>query len=209
MKISVRFLALSLLFVSHSAYANGSSPLAALSDAEKSYYAKVFDYTMDTIKSGEKYDWASYSGKGSINVEKTFVSKSGAVCRPFNEAFNVGGHEGIDKGVGCKRRGKDGWCKLDLGKEAKTCALEDSPRMFGGVNVNLPGANVPPINMPPGGGLNAPAGQAPNVKPNVDTGSKKEVTGKSYADTVTGTAGDAAGPAVAHGMSWFSETFLR
>jgi len=186
------------------------SPLTYLADPEKTYYEKVFNYTMQVIKPGEKYDWASYSGKGSITVDSVFVSKSGAICRNFSESFTVQGQQGIDKGTGCKRGGQDGWCKLDLNKEAKTCSFEDTSRMFGGVNITAPTVNAPNIGVVGAPGINPNLNVNTNVNTDVNTGvSKKDLTTKNYADTVTGNAGKGAGQAAGGIVSWFSSTFLR
>ena len=126
----MRYFPAILLFIASPSLAAEVQPLALLADAEQSYYTQIFDYTMDNIKPDGHFDWASYSGKGSIAPDKSFVSKSGAVCRNFTETYNVQGHAGGDKGIGCKRVGKDGWCKLKEGN-ALTCALEHPSYLSG------------------------------------------------------------------------------
>ena len=220
------------LFVAN-AYAAVPSPLASLSDAEKTYYEKVFDYSMDTVQGGGKYEWKSYSGNGAISIADTFVSKSGATCRNFTETFVVQGQNGIDKGVGCKRRGQDGWCKLDLNK-AKTCSFEDTSRMFGGVGVDAPNVNVSapnitvgPVNVPTvsggssasssGGGVNSDfkfhsgssGGSGSSGSSSGGGSNNNNGSGKSVADSVTGTAGHAASSATSTGISWFQSVFGR
>ena len=182
------------------------SPLSQLSDPEKTYYTKIFDYTMQTVPVDGTYQWASYDGKGSITLSNPFTSKSGAICRNFTESFVVKGQSGADKGVGCKRNGADGWCKLDA-SNAMTCAMEDPAFMFGDVNVpNVTMPNIAPINGP--GGNSGSGISGPNANVNVDTsGAPKNVTSKSYSDSVTGNAGKAAGSAASNGLSWFTSTF--
>lgn len=192
-------------------YAGQVSPLASLGDAEKTYYEKVFDYSMETVKPGQHYSWASYSGNGVMTIGNTFISKSGATCRNFDETFTVQGKNGIDKGVGCKRRGQEGWCKLGLEK-AQTCSFEDTTRMFGGVMIDTPniGHSTAPINVPSADvGSSEGAGVSVNPSMPQSTYSSKDVNAKSYSDTVTGNAGKAAGSATANGLSWFTSTFLR
>lgn len=99
------------------------SALKLLGDSEKSYYDLVFNYTMDAIKADGKYSWQSYGGHGTISVSDSYVSKSGATCRNFAETFTVQGVVGENEGVGCKRVGYDGWCKLRM-SDARTCAME-------------------------------------------------------------------------------------
>ncbi len=99
------------------------APLKYLSEAERAYYEKVFDYAMDTVKPDGKYSWNSYSGNGTITLSDTYVSKSGATCRNFAEIFTVQGASGDNEGVGCKREAYSGWCKLKL-NDALTCAME-------------------------------------------------------------------------------------
>ena len=201
-----------LLLPAATSYAAQMSPLALLADAEKTYYENIFDYSMVTVQPNQKYDWASYSGKGTITLGDTFISKSGATCRNFHETFIVQGHNGIDQGVGCKRRGKDGWCKLDLNK-AKTCSFEDTSRMFGGVGIDTPNINTPTIgaiNTPTLGGTGSNTISAPNVNTDINSPvAKKDVTAKNYTDSVTGNAGKAADSAASNGLNWFKDTFLR
>jgi hypothetical protein len=104
------------------------SPLTLLADAEKAYYNLVFNYTMETVKADGKYSWASYSGNGTITVSDSYVSKSGATCRNFAEIFTVQGVGGDNEGVGCKRVGSEGWCKLKM-NHALTCAMEPKSNM--------------------------------------------------------------------------------
>lgn len=189
------------------------SPLAALTDPEKDYYEKVFDYTMDYVNAGTQYSWASYGGKGTIQAGEPFTSKSGTLCRNFSENFTVHNKQGIDKGFGCKRKGKKGWCKLDQDKEAKTCSFEDTSRMFGGISLSVPGMANPSMGV--GGAdintnINTDINTNANVNTNVDTGiSSKDVSAKGYADTVTSSAGKSAGTAISNGVKWFGETFSR
>ena len=117
-----------LMLVIAPAYAAQQSLLASLSDAEKSYYIKVFDYTMETVKAGEPYGWESYNGKGSIVAGEPFASKSKALCRKFTESYAIGGKNGGGGGVACRRDGDNGWCRLRE-TDALTCAME-SPNYF-------------------------------------------------------------------------------
>lgn len=102
-----------------------TSTLGELTNPEKEYYEQVFSYAMAAIQPGKHYDWKSYSGGGKITVDKVFTSKSGATCRKFQETFIINNHEGKNEGVGCKREGRDGWCKLKS-TDALTCAMEPS-----------------------------------------------------------------------------------
>jgi hypothetical protein len=97
--------------------------LRSLSDSERAYYNLVFDYVMETIKADGKYEWASYSAKGTLTVSEAYISKSGSTCRNFAEVFTVHGLQGENEGIGCKRRGYQGWCKLGI-NDAGTCSME-------------------------------------------------------------------------------------
>ena len=66
-----------------------------------------------------------------------FVSKSKANCRKFTETFTVAGKNGEGYGVGCKREGSEGWCKLKT-SNAHTCAMEP-PRNI--IQERIRGAN--------------------------------------------------------------------
>lgn len=188
------------------------SPLVGLSDAEQSYHEQVFDYTMDNIQPGDKFDWASYSGKGSISVGKPFVSKSGAHCRDYTEKFTVQEQKGEVKGISCKRAGSDGWCKLKIG-DALTCAMEKPAYNLNTPSVNAPNANVN-INV---GGVGSVG--TPNVNTNVNTNvnspmpadrksdGKGDPTAQGYADAVTGNAGKAAGSFSGSAIQWFNNMF--
>jgi hypothetical protein len=106
-----------------SAVALDDSPLKLLESSERAYYDLVFNYTMDAIRADGKYSWQSYGGQGTISVSDSYISKSGATCRNFAEIFTVQGVAGENEGVGCKRVGYDGWCKLRM-TDARTCAME-------------------------------------------------------------------------------------
>ena len=190
--------------------AQTSDPLSKLSDAEKTYYLKIFDYTMDVVKDNDKYRWASYGGTGSITVGSQFSSKSGTICRNFNETFTVQGVAGADKGIGCKRRGRDGWCKLDLSK-AQSCSFEDPPFSFGTTTITTPSVNVGGSAGSADTGNSGGSVSAPTNMGNGSTGDhgvkKGDITAKKYSDTVTSGAGQAAGNAATNGLSWFTNTF--
>jgi surface antigen len=179
--------------------------LARLSDAEQSYHEKIFDYAMETVKPGESYTWESYGGKGIIAIGERFVSKSKSTCRSFTESFTAGGAQGSYEAIACKRTGKEGWCTLKK-TDALTCAMERTSVIATGV----PGVNIPKGNVDlgkPAGGVGSVG--APDVTvngPDVAMPSQKEA-GTSYADTVTGTAGNAAGPATGGAIRWFNDTF--
>lgn len=104
------------------------SPFAVLSEASQAYYELVYVYAMEAMQPGQGYAWESYEASGSIIPERPFTSKSGSTCRGFSEEYTIGGKKGHDKGVACKRVGKEGWCRLKA-SDAMTCALEtpDNP----------------------------------------------------------------------------------
>jgi hypothetical protein len=184
-----------------------STSFVGLSDAEKSYYEKMFDYTMDTTAPGQGYEWQTYGAKGKIIADKVFVSKSKGQCRNFSELFYVGKTAYPYDGVACKRQGSSGWCRLKQ-DDALTCALERSGTV---VRVGVPG--VPSmsgnVNIPVGAGagigkVGTPSGpDGPEIDGKID----QKKAGQGYADTVTGTAGNAAGPATSNGIKWFNDTF--
>ncbi len=95
-----------------------------LNDKQREEYLKVFNYTMDSKADDISYHWKSGTASGDIRAGKKYISKSKSVCRNFSETYKVGDEKGQAKGAGCKRKGKPGWCKLDLEKDALTCALE-------------------------------------------------------------------------------------
>jgi len=169
------------LFFSSGAFA---SPLNGLSEAEQSYHDKVFDYTMDTVNPDNKYDWASYSGNGSIKVGKPFISKSSANCREFTEDYTVQGTEGKSKGYGCKRAGGNGWCRLKS-DEALTCALEQPAYRFGGGSVDMPSVNMP------NGGIGAIG--SPNVNVDVNINTPNVDTSNIHAPHLSGGGGNSGG----------------
>jgi surface antigen len=106
-----------------------SESSSGLSDAERAYYEKVFEYTMEAVKADQSYAWESYGGKGKITAGKPFISKSKATCRKFKESFTIGGRQGTDQGFGCKREGRGGWCRLKP-KDALTCVMEPPGSML-------------------------------------------------------------------------------
>jgi hypothetical protein len=206
MRILVAIAFLSLLSP-WTAMAAATSPLARLAPAEQTYYAKSFNYTMDNIQPGQKFDWASYSGKGSITVDKPFVSKSGSSCRNFTETFTVKGVSGGDRGVGCKRGGEEGWCRLSP-SSALTCALDEPANSLG---IDLPSVNIGGVDVNlDTGAPSAPSGSTPGVSMNVDTGGhhrSSDTSGADVADSITTKAGKAAGQATGGFVGWFAKTF--
>ena len=160
-----------------------SASFSALSDAEKAYYEKMFDYSMDMMRPGQGYDWQTYGGKGKITAGEPFVSKSNVHCRPFDEVFYAGETPYRYEGIACKRQGREGWCRLKK-TDALTCALErmESPVTKGARQVILKGgevvdsiagtnigggADVPSgsVSAPGGPSLNAPDVKSPKLEP--------------------------------------------
>lgn len=209
MKTRTPVLFLVALLFAFPAFAKGqASSLSLLTDAERSYYDQIFGYTMDNTAAGQKFDWASYSGHGSIHVEEVFVSKSGYPCRPYSETFNVQKIDGAYKGIACKRQGKEGWCRLKPGN-ANTCAMEDRSFMFAMPSMSMPNVTIGAVGNPLDG-VSAPS--APQINgPAIDPGNAKapDTAGADYATTVTSNAGKAAGSAASNGLGWFAKTFGR
>jgi len=211
MKIKIAALFLVLFLAASPALAkNQPSSLSLLSNAERSYYDQIFGYTMDNTPAGDRRQWTSYGGNGSIHVDEIFLSKSGSPCRNYSEIFKVQNVDGAYHGTACKRQGKDGWCRLKPGN-ANTCAMEDPgfmfsmPTMSSGPDISI-GAVGNPLQ-----GINAPSAPtfATDFKTDTPQGKKSDGAGADYATTVTGNAGKAAGAAASNGISWFAKTFGR
>jgi hypothetical protein len=105
------------------------NPFAHLNDAEREYYDKSFDYALETLKDDGVYEWRTATANGVIRAGKRFISKSKSTCRSFSESYTLGKYSGGMKGFGCKREGKDGWCKL---RESSmlSCAFEPPQTVF-------------------------------------------------------------------------------
>lgn len=180
-----------------------------LSDVEKGYYIKVFDYVMNVLKDNESYAWQSSDvNTGKITVGTLFTSKSSSLCRPFSESFVIGDYQGNYDGIACKRGGSEGWCRLKK-SDALTCALEDPANT---INFNFPGVNTHvTIGTPSIGSSGTPAINAPQTPhvggnaPQLPAGSKP--SGGDVADKVTGAAGSVAGPVTGGAIKWFNSTF--
>jgi hypothetical protein len=123
MRLLLAFTAVLALSMPRFGMALDDLALRSLSDTERAYYNLVFDYVMETIKADGKYEWASYSAKGTLTVSEAYISKSGSTCRNFAEVFTVHGLQGENEGIGCKRKGYQGWCKLGI-NDAGTCSME-------------------------------------------------------------------------------------
>lgn len=119
---------LAALWLPAAALAASAAP-PGLEGAEKDYYDQIFLYAMEALSPGQHYDWKSYGANGSISVGERFAGNSGTTCRPFSESFTIGGKSGAFIGTGCKRMGKDGWCKLKPRSGMTSCALE-TPNLF-------------------------------------------------------------------------------
>ena len=208
-----------------------ASPLNGLTEAEQAYHDKIFDYVMDTVNPDQKYDWSSYSGKGSIEVGKPFVSKSRSNCREFTENYTVQGSAGKSKGYGCRRSNGGGWCRLKA-DEVLTCALERRGFSVGGGGSSGGGGSysvdAPDVNMPSGGIGNV---GSPNVNVNIDTsgikgpnthgsgnhggnqnqqqktGDVKRGEASDTAYSVTDTLGNGAAKGTGAAIGWFQDMF--
>jgi len=99
------------------------SSLRELTDVEQKYYREIFDYTMTAVPAGESFEWQTVNGMGKIHASTPFTSKSGAFCRNFWETYAIGGENGKNEGIACKRDGQEGWCRLKK-THALTCAME-------------------------------------------------------------------------------------
>jgi hypothetical protein len=186
-----------------------------LSSAEKNYYIQIFNYTMDNIAAETPHPWRSSDLSGGvIQAGDSFISKSKASCRPYSESFNINGYQGTHEGIACKRVGSEGWCRLKK-TDALTCALESGGSIAG---YPFPGLNDATPSLPAGsdaqlptggiGMVGKPATTAPGATPlDGPENHRGDKPGQSYADTVTGTAGGAAGPATGGALQWFNETF--
>ncbi len=206
MRIRPAIIVLALACLPVMAQAAGNPQTASLSSAEQAYYDMVFSYTMEVNEAGKPYAWESYNAKGSILPGERFVSKSGYTCRNFTQTFVIGGQNGKDGGVACKRLGRDGWCRLNHGN-ALTCAMEDSGPLIG--TPGIPAINAPSVSV--GGGnmdFRSPSmPHTPNMPSNLEAPDSGEPTAQGYADTVTGTAGEAAGSVARNAGSWFNSLF--
>jgi hypothetical protein len=175
-----------------------------LPQVEQSYYEQVFDYTMDNIPAGSHFDWQTYDANGSISIDKAFISPSGYTCRSFAESYTVGGHAQGDTGYACKRVGREGWCKL-APTNALTCAMENPS-----YHVSIPGMNVAAPNAP---GVNMNAPNMPGASMDISmpqrnkTYGDKDPSATEAANTITGTAGNAAGYVARNAGGWFSSLF--
>ena len=91
---------------------------------ELHYLERNFDYAMDNLPAGKHYDWKTASVTGRIAASEPFESKAKATCRAYTEVYVTSKRQGLTKGYGCKRQGKDGWCRLDA-QDVQSCALEE------------------------------------------------------------------------------------
>jgi len=212
MKFIVLFMAvLAPLLVSAAVWAKPQAmSFSQMSRAERSYYEQVYDYSMTTTKPGESYDWRTQNAAGRLTIGEAYTSKSGSLCRNFNEYLNIRGQMGQVQGVGCKRAGSDGWCKLKPGN-ALTCSMEKSN--FYGVHMPSITPYMPDVSVTMGGGgreqFNG-GGIGPTTNINGDfgrSGGSKNIKGSDVADTVTGAAGSTTAPVTQNLKSWFQETF--
>ncbi len=108
------------------------SPFATsgdLTDADREYRTKMFDYALDSVAAGQTYTWTSPSAQATIKVEDYYTSKSQSDCRKYAEVYIVGKEQYNAAGTACRRNGNSGWCRIPAGG-AETCALE-SPRNAG------------------------------------------------------------------------------
>lgn len=106
---------------------------ASLPDVEKDYYGQVFAYSMIATQPGQPYEWKSNVAAGRITAQAAFISKSNSYCRPFTEQLTVDGKTASSSGYGCRREGRDGWCRLKPNAGMLSCALEPPETSIGRV----------------------------------------------------------------------------
>lgn len=181
-----------------------------LSDTERNYYGSVFAYAMDNVKSGDTYDWASYSIKGKISAGDPFKSKSGAFCRHYSESYAYEDKTGTSQGTACKRSSGEGWCKLKPGRELTACALEHAASGLEALKMPSWNSFLPDFPDIDFSVFTTPqVGEAPEMGyngPGIDTTYRGSTpSGGEIADTVTGTAGSAAGTAAEGTKKWLGQ----
>lgn len=98
--------------------------LGMMDEAERKYYYESFDYMMEKMRPGQTHAWKSYDSSGEFTPQGVFEGVQ-TVCRKFKERINIKSKvvTTLD-GVGCKRLGKDGWCRLPDKENMRSCALE-------------------------------------------------------------------------------------
>lgn len=105
---------------------SGAELFNLMDDAEREYYDQMFDYVMGKTSPNTKYEWKSYASSGEITPGQPVAGK-GTVCRQFKERVNFAGKTVNSLGgMGCKRVGADGWCRLPK-NDMLSCAME-APR---------------------------------------------------------------------------------
>lgn len=123
----LKFLLMTLFFslsLPHTASALGGPDFVqSLTSAEQDYYDKSFSYAMEALADDQLYEWRTSDADGKIRAGTYFTNKTGGQCRGFSEIYRIGQQEGQLSGYGCKRDGRDGWCKLREGN-MMSCALE-------------------------------------------------------------------------------------
>lgn len=100
-----------------------------MGEAERDYYGKSFSYALFILEDDKTYEWRTAESEGKIRVGKKFKGKSGVQCRSFSELFTIHRQPGQNTGFGCKRGGREGWCKLKEG-DLLSCALEPPNGFF-------------------------------------------------------------------------------
>lgn len=106
--------------------------LGEMDDAEQAYYEHLFDYVMVALPVGENYPWESYNTYGSFKVDRLFQG-NGTQCRAYYETMGRKGQKASEaRGVGCKRLGSEGWCRLGP-NEMHSCALEPPRTIIDGL----------------------------------------------------------------------------
>lgn len=107
----------------------GKASFNALTKAEQDFYHKSFDYAMETLKDNATYEWRTATAYGTITAGRHFISNSKATCRKFSETYAFASGSGTMQGVGCKRQGHEGWCKLKE-SDMLSCAFEPPETIF-------------------------------------------------------------------------------
>lgn len=104
-------------------------PFNMLTSAEQEFYHNSFNYAMDTLADNTTYEWRAAKAFGTITAGRHYISKSQSNCRNFSETYTFGSSAGYMDGVGCKRKGSEGWCKLRAG-DMLSCAFEPPETIF-------------------------------------------------------------------------------
>ncbi len=101
--------------------------MKAMNEQQRQRYTLAFYHAMNLVPAGETYNWKSISMFGYFKMKENFVSKSGMICRKYEELISLQGHNQQFDNMACQyRNNPKNWCRLRA-TSTPSCEISGTP----------------------------------------------------------------------------------